>query len=424
MSTRRIRRVAVVGGGPAGATCASRLARSGRAVDLFEARPSGEKPCGGAIPGAALGEFPVLRNPALPRRVVDRVVLHSPAGRRVEVRPSEGIHVYSRRELDPFLRERARQAGASVIETTVRRIRRADDGTWTLTTDAGVRSGYDFLVGADGVRGLVRRTLAGRPPSSTLTLARYAYVSRVPAGDLERMTLKFFSGSDGYLWVFPRKDHLSIGICAGRDNATAGSLEEDLDAFMRDHYPEAARQGAPVKGYFIPADPEPPSAANGDCWALIGDAGGFVDPVTREGIAPAMRSAVALADRLLGGSLSPAGEMNAQSGSPRWLASMDAVRAGALEIRSLTTPPLPPNLRLAHAYKQGFFQEDFVERMIRMAAGSRAIRRVLGDLFGGLQGYRGLKRRLVLNALPCGLEMGLAALRGRRETPSGSRPEA
>ena len=55
-----IRKVAVVGGGPSGATCAGRLARAGLEVMLFEASPSREKPCGGGIPGAALEEFPEL----------------------------------------------------------------------------------------------------------------------------------------------------------------------------------------------------------------------------------------------------------------------------------------------------------------------------------------------------------------------------
>jgi hypothetical protein len=319
--------------------------------------------------------------------------------------------------------------------------------------------------------------VARRTDDEHLTLARYAYVPGVTA---EEMIIKFHSGSDGYLWVFPRTDHLSIGICATKPNATAGRLEEGLLAFAREHYPEAAGRGLVVKGYFIPSDAAPPARRPGERWALIGDAGGFVDPITREGIAPAMRSAAVLAQHLIAGaglwrdpapatpsrptltgiSLSPSGSepVEACGAAAAGSAGRDGASAGTGRVTvapsnpirtsrggpfraeadggaasSPGTPPLPENLALAHAYKCGFFAESFVERMIWMASGSAAIACVLGDIFEGRQGYRGLKRRLILNALPCGMEMGIGALFGGRphpdrlpegSPPSGRRPAA
>lgn len=401
-----IRRIAIVGGGPAGATCATALAAGGLDVDLFEASPDGEKPCGGGVPGAALDEFPVLRDPPLARRVVREVHLHSPAGRVVRLALREGIHVFRRRELDTFLRGRAQAAGASLCEMRVLRIFPKGDGRWMLETESGVLGPYDFLVGADGVRGIVRRTAASRTADTHLTLARYTYTQGVPR---EEMILKFFSGSDGYLWVFPRTDHVSIGICATRPNSSAARLEENLMEFTKEHYPEAARGEPAVRGYFIPADPSPSVARRGECWALIGDAGGFVDPVTREGIAPAMRSAVQLAASLLAHT-----HHSSLMGMARWPQRPESYPA---------TPTLPEDLKLAHAYRKGFYSESFVERMVWMASESPSIARILADLFEGKQGYRGLKRRLLLNALPCGMEVGLGALLGRR-TPSTRRPAA
>ncbi len=395
-----IRRIAIVGGGPAGAICAAALASGGLDVDLFESSPAGEKPCGGGVPGAAVNEFQVLRDPSLARRVVREVHLHSPAGRVARLALHEGIHVFRRCELDAFLRAKARDGGASLHATRVLRILHSEAGRWVLETASGHHGPYDYLVGADGVRGIVRRTVASRTSDEHLTLARYAYTQGVPR---EEIILKFFAGSDGYLWVFPRTDHLSIGICATRPNASAERLEDDLMRFARDHYPEAAREEPAVKGYFIPADPSPPAARRGERWALIGDAGGFVDPVTREGIAPAMRSAEALADSLL---------IHARG------------RAAARLRQPLpATPQLPQNLRLAHAYRRGFYSAAFIERMVWMASESPSIARVLADLFEGRQGYSGLKRRLLLNALPCGMELGLGALLGRRP-PSRQRPAA
>jgi flavin-dependent dehydrogenase len=114
-------------------------------------------------------------------------------------------------------------------------------------------------------------------------------------------------------------------------------------------------------------------------WALVGDAAGFVDPLTREGIAHAMRSAVAM--------------------------------TAALAARGrLSTPPLPADLAWAHLHGRGFYRRAFLEAMTRLAMRSAAIRGVLADLLDGRQGYRGLKLRLLMKAIACGREAGVAEL--------------
>jgi hypothetical protein len=76
-----------------------------------------------------------------------------------------------------------------------------------------------------------------------------------------------------------------------------------------------------------------------------------------------------------------------------------------------TTPELPSDLGWAHRYRTGFFRREFQERMVGLAGVSSAIRRVFGDLFAGAQPYRSLKSRLILTAIPCGLQASLAILR-------------
>lgn len=385
-------RIAVVGGGPAGATCARLLAAGGAAVSLFEARPAAEKPCGGGVPSHALGEFPELTDPALGRRVVRRVVVHSPSGRTVAVPLDGGVHIFKRCEMDSLLRRRAVAAGASLAVAKVLSVRRLDGGRWEARTDQGPAGPFDGLVGADGVRGVVRRTLVGRHEDGHLTLGVYAYVPGVPIDDL---ILKFFGDFDGYAWIFPRTDHVSVGICAGHRRVGAAQLETRLRLFVERHYPEAAFPPESVRGYFIPADPDPARVPGdgapgpgGGGWALVGDAGGFVDPVTREGIAHAMRSAVAVA-------------------------------RGLGERGYLRTPTLPGDLAWAHRHAAGFYRRQFLEWMARTASASPAIRGVLADLFTGRQPYGTLKRRLLLNAVPCGLQAGLRFLRAPARAPAG-----
>lgn len=379
--------IAVVGGGPAGATCAARLAAVGGRVTLFEAHPDHEKPCGGGIPGTALAEFPELADPALPRRVVTRVVIESPSGRSVPVDVPEGMHMFRRQQLDAFLRDRAVAAGATLRRARIRRVRRLDRGDWELASDEGIEGRFDFLVGADGVQGVVRRQVAGPVPEHELTLALYAYI---PVSDRSDVVLKFHGEFDGYLWVFPRQDHLSIGICASSGTVAPQQLEERLRDFAERHYPESrAVMTGGMHGFFIPAAALPPAAGDGrhppGPWALIGDAGGFADPMTREGIAHAMRSGARLAEDF-------------------------AFR------RQMGTPRLPGQLLWAHRHRAGFFRREFLDRMAWMTERSTAIRRIMGDLLSGRQRYRTLKARLALHAIPSLVE---AAIVGGNRSRTG-----
>ncbi|HET9480497.1 MAG TPA: FAD-dependent oxidoreductase, partial [Candidatus Polarisedimenticolia bacterium] len=168
--------VAIVGGGPAGATCARQLSLAGFRVTLFEARPADEKPCGGGIPAEAMRDFPELSDPALSRRVVREVEVYGPSDRRVRVVVPGGIHIFRRVELDSFLRERAAASGAAVVHARVSSARRRAHA-WELSTDKGDAGPFDALVAADGVRGGIRRSLAGRWREGRLTLALYGYVA-------------------------------------------------------------------------------------------------------------------------------------------------------------------------------------------------------------------------------------------------------
>ncbi|MFQ5701884.1 MAG: hypothetical protein ACE5HU_08590, partial [Acidobacteriota bacterium] len=329
------------------------------------------------------------QDPSLQRRIVRDIVIYSPSNRRVWLRARQGVHMFRRRDLDPFLRRRAEDAGVTLVRDKVRSVRPLSGGQWELATDRGCAGPFDYLVGADGVQSVVRRRVATAYRPLRLTLALYAYVAGVACS---RMVLKFFKDFEGYLWVFPRVDHLSVGICAPHRSVGSDRLREELLGFLDRHYPQGRVTARDLRGYLIPSDPEPPRIGNPQpgraTWALVGDAAGFVDPMTREGIAHAMRSAAALAA---------------------------CVAAG----RRLRTPDVPVNLAWAHRHRRVFFRERSLEGMVRLAGGSGAIRRVLADLFEGRQEYRSLKARLLLNAVPCGLQAAWGGLRAMAH-PVGS----
>src|SRR5882724_4363950 len=290
-----VAKVGIVGGGPAGAACAEALARQpGTEVTLFEAREGHEKPCGGGIPSAALREFPALSDGSLARRVVRRLILISPSGREARLEAPGGIRVFRRSELDAFLRDRAARAGAKIARARVTRVSPADRAGWRVDAEGAPAAAFDHLVGADGVNGIVRRACEPATLDREMTLALFAYL---PEGGPDEMVLKFLDRGRGYMWVFPRLDHVSVGICALRGALTRARMEEDLESFIHGRF--GAHAPARVRGYFIPSTLRPPVDTRGRSVALIGDAGGFVDPLTREGIAHAMRSGLSAAEGLL-----------------------------------------------------------------------------------------------------------------------------
>src|SRR5262245_28263650 len=110
--------VIVVGAGPAGSFAAERLARAGVSVALFDGRPPGEpKACGGGVTSKALKEWPHLVEAV--GRTIDELDMYSPSGKHLHMKLEEPFAVYSRIAFDTFLRERAREAGASVIRDKV-----------------------------------------------------------------------------------------------------------------------------------------------------------------------------------------------------------------------------------------------------------------------------------------------------------------
>ncbi|BBU55410.1 hypothetical protein KU6B_16750 [Mameliella alba] len=105
--------VIVVGGGPAGATAAEDLARSGHRVALLD-RAGRIKPCGGAIPPRLIADFDIPDDQLVARITTARMI--SPTGRRVDIPIENGfVGMVDREHFDAFLRARARRAGARLF---------------------------------------------------------------------------------------------------------------------------------------------------------------------------------------------------------------------------------------------------------------------------------------------------------------------
>jgi len=358
-------KVAVVGAGPAGALLAHDLARDGAAVTVFDASHPREKPCGGGLTAKALALLPPApADDPLPVRWVDACRFESGTGEDVELRLGQPVAVGARRDVDAWILRRAVEAGALHVAERVAAV--TADGA--LRTAAGRSETFDLVVGADGAGSLVRRTFLSPMPRARLTMAAGWF-----APGVSPMVVRFTPGLAGYMWLFPRRDHVGVGICAPLGAVPTRSMIGRLEAEVARVFPAFTDPDAERYAHTIPspsADPSSILEIAGDRWALVGDAGALADPITGEGIYYALRSARVLADILRA------------HGSPARYPEAGLEDFGR-------------DLLKAAAIRDRFYAPGFARRMIDFSARSRAVRDVLADPVLGRQGYVGLKRRLL-----------------------------
>ena len=369
-----------MGAGTAGSLLSYRLARDGAAVTVFDASHPREKPCGGCVTGKALALLPP--SPAadpLPARFVDACRFESGLGEAVEVPLARPVAVSSRRELDAWLLRRATEAGALHVAERVVEV----DESGRVRTNAGRDERFDLIVGADGAGSLVRRRFRAPTPPQRLHMA-VGWFARGTAP----MLVRFTPDLQGYLWLFPRRDHVGVGIAAPLALVPTRQLLGRLEAEVARHFPALADADAGRYAHTLPspsADPSSILEIAGKGFALVGDAAALVDPITGEGIYYALRSALVLADTL-------------------------RVEGSAARYPARALEDFGRELLKAAALSDRFYAPGFSRRMIAYAAQSQAIRNVLGDLVLGDQGYVGLKRRLLRAGPRFLLESGLHRL--------------
>src|SRR5438105_1518886 len=242
--------VAVVGAGPAGAWAAERLARAGARVTIFDPTHPREKPCGGGVTGRALA----LVGDAVDATSFARTTIHTarflsrgdaPAVVTLDPGSDIALVVASRAAFDAAILAAAGRAGAVLERTRVRDVTVDATGV-RLDTDAGPRRA-SFVVGADGANSLVRRRLAMPFRRDQLSIATGVFARGVTSDEI---VIEFDADPPGYLWSFPRPDHLAIGVCAAADaGLTAGDLRTRAVAWTSDTH---LADGAPVNAYAWP----------------------------------------------------------------------------------------------------------------------------------------------------------------------------
>src|SRR5262249_31230533 len=204
--------VAVIGAGPAGACTAAQLARRGARVVLVDPTHPREKPCGGGITGRALAlvEQVAALGDLRSTNVRTARFLDTASGRSVSVRLDGGtapaLVVSSRTHFDGLLYAAAQQAGAEAVTERGTGIGREAHG-FRIETTGRLTLHASFAVGADGPNGLVRRRLASPFRRDQLSIATGYFVGDRTSDEI---VLEIIDDPPGYIWSFPRSDHLAV----------------------------------------------------------------------------------------------------------------------------------------------------------------------------------------------------------------------
>lgn len=294
--------VIVVGAGPGGSTAARELAaRSARVLLVDRKTFPRDKPCGGGLLISATQDLPFSLAP-----VTERVV----SSFRVTYRRGAAFHhrfdrplalMTQRAQLDAFLAEQAVAAGTTFDDGRAVESVESEPDTATVRFKGGDTVTASAIVAADGANGIVRRALGLTKLRSAVAFE--ANSPGVPDAWTDAVGLDLGSVPGGYGWVFPKGDHLNLGV--GGWPSVSPSLRGELDAYTTSQQLDPATLHD-HRGYHLPLRDAGSPAYVGRV-AFVGDAAGLVDPLSGEGIGNAIRSggiAAQEVSRLLAGDVS------------------------------------------------------------------------------------------------------------------------
>ena len=300
--------VVISGAGPAGSRCAQILAENGFEVALLEKDVNWRKPCGGAVSSRIFKYYPQLRK--LNYAPITEITMYS--GDYHELSYSwKNIRDYSinvdRLEFDNVVRTIAIEAGAHLFDKNL-----SVDFVTKNNRKIGIKTKSSLgskeylgkiLIIADGMSSKLapKSGLKGKWKIDEIGLCKCAILEGENSLNKSSMSL-FFRAYKGYGWIFPLGDkRFNIGCGTWLDENLTTNLNQAYSEFLNDphikkFFPKSQYKEIWKGAYPIPALGVKEKCLYGENIMIIGDAAGFVSPISGEGIHPSVVSGQAAAE--------------------------------------------------------------------------------------------------------------------------------
>ena len=289
--------VAIIGSGPSGASTAFYLAQKGISTVIIEKETLPRyKTCGGGFVFRGRKNLPIDISEVIEREfyTVDAYVSNTLFS---STRKKPVITMIMRDAFDELITKKATELGVTLLENHKLIGLDFQNEKVVLETSQGNLSS-NFVIAADGVLSPTAK-LAGWKEDTRKLIPALEYEVEVPAKDFERLSTSVRFDIDaapyGYGWSFPKKNHLSLGILTTKK----GKIN------LKEYYQKYLKQlgiteviSEQQHGFQIPVAPRTDGFTKNNVF-LIGDAAGFAEPITAEGISNAILSGKLVAEALL-----------------------------------------------------------------------------------------------------------------------------
>lgn len=358
--------VAIIGSGPAGASAAFELAKSGISTVIIEKETLPRyKTCGGGLVFRGRKNMPFDVSSVVEKEFyeVDTYFANTPF-KFTTNRNQPIVSMIMRDSFDNLIVEKAKENGVTLLQNhKVLDISFGDIQT-IHTSEGDIKA--KFIIAGDGALSPVSK-IAGWKETRTVIPA-LEYEVEVPAADFERLSKNVRFDVDvipyGYGWCFPKKNHLSIGV------GVFVKTKQKMD--LKKYYAEYLKTlgineiiTEEAHGFVIPVSPRTDTFVKNNVF-LIGDSAGFADPILAEGISNAILSGVLAAQSIVE-------------------ANLDSVRASELYHGKLENSILP-EIKTGVILSK-FFYEKKMLRNIFVKKYGQLLANAMTDVFMGDRTY-------------------------------------
>jgi geranylgeranyl reductase family protein len=298
MSDKNRYDVIIVGCGPGGAHLGYLLSSKGLKILIIEKKSLPRyKACGGGLTKKAVDILPFDISEVVEDYSHTAVINIENKPVFVETFDKPIITMVMRDKFDHFLAKKAIEAGAVVHENTTFKALSGSAGNLTVEAVRSNGSVQQYktrlIVGADGIHSKVAKCLGFlSKPNLMIAIEGEVFHEDPHAVEKFKNSVCFDFGviPKGYGWVFPKSSHLSMGVLTYSKKIK--SLKHYLNSYIKSKDQKNGAETRTVKGHLIPCMPCKNSVFADDRGLLVGDAAGFTDPVTGEGIYFALKGAL------------------------------------------------------------------------------------------------------------------------------------